>query len=336
MKAGLKQLSVVITRRPELSAELSSATNVFKVVIRFAAFSILIVALFCPATWGQDAVSSDSAASVASKAPATPDVNEIMRRAVEKDIVNWQAAKDYTFLERTQENRLDDGGHVKSTKTETSEIIVLYDEPFERLVARDDKPLPPKEQKKQDDKFDEETRKRANETPEEREKRIRKYEKEREEGRAFVREILNAYAFTLAGEEVLHGRKAWVVDGEPRADFKPQRKEARFLPKIKPRFWIDQQDYTWAKVRGDVTDTISFGLVIARLHKGTQFELQQMRVNDEVWLPVNVDVHIDARIALLKNMNEEVHVTYSDYKKFRTETKITPVVDANQLTPGPQ
>jgi len=251
-----------------------------------------------------------------------------MRRAVEKDIVNWQAAKDYTFLERTQENKLDDGGHIKSTRTETSEIIVLYGEPFERLVAKDDKPLPPKEQKKQDDKFDQETRKRANETPEQREKRIQKYEKEREEGRAFVREILNAYTFTLAGEEVLHGRTAWVIDGESRSDFKPQRKEAKILPKIKPRLWIDQQDYTWAKVRGDVTETISFGLVIARLHKGTQFELQQVRVNDEVWLPQNVDVHIDARIALLKNMNEEVHVTYSDYKKFRTETKITPILDA--------
>ncbi len=246
-----------------------------------------------------------------------------MRRAIDKDIVNWQIAKDYTFLERTQENKLDSSGHVQSSKSETNEIMILYGEPFERLIKKDDNPLSAKEQKKQDDKFNEETGKRANESPEQRQKRIAKYEKEREDDRAFVREILRAYTFKLSGEEVLQGRRAWVIDGEPRADFKPQHRDARILPKIKPRFWIDQQDYTWAKVRGDVTDTISFGLVIARLHKGTQFELQQMRVNDEVWLPKNVDVHIDARVALLKNLNEEVHVTYSDYKKFRTETKIT-------------
>lgn len=246
-----------------------------------------------------------------------------MRRAVENDLVDWQAAKDYTFLERTQESKLDGDGHVQSSKIETNEIMVLYGEPFERLIARDDKPLPAKEQKKQDDKFEEETNKRANESPEQRQKRIAKYEKEREENRAFVREILNAYTFKLSGEDVLRGRKTWVIDGEPRADFRPQHKDAKILPKIKPRFWIDQQDYTWTKVRGELSDTISFGLVIARLHKGTTFELQQMRINDEIWLPQNIDVRFDARVALLKNINEEVHVTYSEYKKFRAETRIT-------------
>ena len=124
---------------------------------------------------------------------------------------------------------------------------------------------------------------------------------------------------------MLHGRKTWVIEGEPRPDFKAQHKDGKILSKIKPRFffWIDQQDYTWTKVRGELSDTISFGLVIARLHKGTTFELQQMRINDETWLPQKIDVLFDARVALLKSINEEIHVTYSDYKKFRTDTKIT-------------
>jgi len=252
-----------------------------------------------------------------------------MRRAVEKDLVNWHAAKDYTFLQRTQENKLDGSGRVQSSKTETSEIMVLYGEPFERLIARDDKPLPAKEQKKQNDKFDEETRKRASETPEQRQKRIEKYDKERKENRAFVREVLNAYNFRLSGEEVLNGRKTWVIEGDPRSDFKPQHKDAKILSKIKPRFWIDEQDYTWTKVRGELSDTISLGLVIARLHRGSTFELQQMRVNDEIWLPQNIDVHFDARVALLKGVNEDLHVTYSDYKKFRTDTKITVAESSN-------
>jgi hypothetical protein len=248
-----------------------------------------------------------------------------MRHAVEKDIVNWQAAKDYTFTERTQEDKLDDHGEVKSSKVETSEVLVLYGEPFERLVSRDSKPLPPKDQKKQDEEFEKETRKRANETPEQREKRIREYEKRRQDERAFVHEVLDAYTFTLAGEEVLNGRKTWVINAEPVVGFQAKHKEAKMLSKIKPRLWIDQQDYTWVKLHGDVLDTMSFGLVIARIHKGTQFDLQQTRVNDEVWLPLSVDVHLDVRIALLKNFNAGVHVTYGDYRKFRTDTKILPV-----------
>lgn len=255
--------------------------------------------------------------------PATSDPQEIMRRAVDKDIVNWQAAKDYTFLEHEVDETLDGNGRVKSSKSETREILVLYGEPFERMVAKDDKPLSEKEQKKQDEEFEKETRKRENETPEERQKRLQKFEKEREDERAFVREILDAYTFTLADEAMLNGRKTWVIDGTPRPGFEGKRRESKILPKIKPRFWIDQQDYSWAQVRAEFTDTVSFGWVIARLHKGSQFEMQQVRVNDEVWLPQRIDVKLDARVALLKGINENVHVTYKDYRKFRTDTKIS-------------
>jgi hypothetical protein len=255
--------------------------------------------------------------------PATSDPEEIMRRAVEKDIVNWQAAKDYTFLQHEVDESLDGNGQVKSSKSETREILILYGEPFDRLVAKDDKPLSEKDQKKQNDEFEKETRKRENETPEERQKRLQKFEKEREDERAFVREILDAYTFTLVRTEMLNRRGAWVIDATPRPGFEGKRKESKLLPKIKPRFWIDQQDYSWAKVSAEFTDTVSFGWIVARLHKGSQFEMQQVRVNDELWLPQRIDVKLDARVALLKGINENVHVTYKDYRKFRTDTKIS-------------
>ena len=51
--------------------------------------------------------------------------------------------------------------------------------------------------------------------------------------------------------------------------------------------------------------------------------MQQVRVNNEVWLPLRIDVKLDARVALLKGVNANVHFTYKDYRKFRTDTKIT-------------
>ncbi len=283
--------------------------------------------------WGQDAAPASISPALTETKEATatgndarssrPDPQEIMRRAVEKDIISWQAAKDYTFLQRTQEDVLDGDGRVKASKSETQEILILYGEPFERTVAKDDKPLPEKEQKKQDEAFEKETSKRQDETPEERQKRIQKFEKEREDERAFVREVLDAYTFTLARTEILNGRAAWVIDGTPRPGFEGKRRESKVLPKIRPTFWIDQQDYSWAKLRAEFTDTVSIGWVVARLHKGSWFEMQQVRVNDEVWLPQRIDVKLDARVALLKGVNENVHVSYRDYRKFRAETKIS-------------
>ena len=53
--------------------------------------------------------------------------------------------------------------------------------------------------------------------------------------------------------------------------------------------------------------------------------LEQVRVNDEVWLQQHVAVKVDARIALLKDFDIEVDVSDRDYKKFRTDSKIVGV-----------
>ena len=140
-------------------------------------------------------------------AQAHPDAREIMRRAIDKDVIDWNAARDYTFLEHVQEDKLDSQERVRSSKSETDEILILYGEPFERMIAKDDKPLSASEQKKQNQAFDKETGKREHETPEERQRRIEKYNKQRQEQRAFVGEILDAYTFRIAGEEMLNGPK---------------------------------------------------------------------------------------------------------------------------------
>ena len=53
-------------------------------------------------------------------------------------------------------------------------------------------------------------------------------------------------------------------------------------------------------------------------------------MNEEVWLPRHVSLKLDARLALLKGLNMAEDVTYRDYKKFRTDTKILPVGSCKQ------
>jgi hypothetical protein len=56
--------------------------------------------------------------------------------------------------------------------------------------------------------------------------------------------------------------------------------------------------------------------------------IEQTRINDEVWLPREVAFKLDVRLALLKNFNVEAQQTFRDYKKFRTESKIVSVSEA--------
>ena len=261
----------------------------------------------------------------ASGAVPPEQIRELLRRAEEKDIENDKQQRDYTYVERQEARKLDGHGAVKKIESRTSEVLEIYGEPVARLTAKDDKPLPANEAKKEDEKIQKIIDRRKNESEADRRKRVEREEKSREEDRKFVLEIADAFNFRLIGSEVLAGRDAWVVEGEPRPGYEPKRRDARILSKFKGRVWIDKAEAQWVKLDITAIDTISVGFVLARIHKGTRVLVELTRVNDEVWLPKLVQLHFDARVALFKSYDMDVEQTYRDYKKFRTDTKITVV-----------
>jgi hypothetical protein len=252
-------------------------------------------------------------------------IRDLIRQTASNDMENDKRQRDYTYIQREEQHHLDGKGQVKSTETKTSEVLEIYGEQVERLIAKDDKPLPEKDAKKEEEKIQKVIDKRKNESEEERDKREKKEEKDREQNRQFVREVADAYNFTFVGIDSLSGRDTYVIDGEPRPGYEPHLKEAKILPKFRFRAWIDKDEAQWKKLDIQCIDTVSFGLFLARVHKGSRIIIEQTRINDEVWLPQHIAVKIDVRLALLKNFDVEDDITYRDYKKFRTDTKIIPV-----------
>ena len=252
-------------------------------------------------------------------------IRELLRIVADKDMENDKRSRNYTYIQREEEHHLDGKGNVKKVESRTSEVLMIYGEQVERRIAKNDKPLSGDEALKEDEKIQKIIDKRKNESESDRRKRLEKEEKDREEGRKFVKEVADAYYFRLVGSEVLDGHDTWVLDAEPRPGYEPKFKEARFLPKVKGRIWIDKTETQWVKFDIVTTDTISFGLFLARLHKGTRVIVDTTRINDEVWLPKHVQFHADIRLALLKNFDVDVEQTFRDYKKFRSESKITVV-----------
>lgn len=246
----------------------------------------------------------------------------LFRIVADKETENHKLEREYTYIDREVQHKLDGKGTVKSTEIKTYEILDIYGEQVQRLIAKDDKPLDDKEAAKEDAKIQKIIDKRKDESESDRKKREEKAEKNRENDRKFVHDIADAFNFTLVGTEQVDGRDAWVIDGEPRPGFEPHMKESKFLSKFRGRVWIDKNDLQLAKMDVEAIDTVSFGLVLARVHKGTRFMLKQTRVNDEVWLPQNVTYKVDVRLALVKGFNFDGDDTFRDYKKFRTSSKI--------------
>jgi hypothetical protein len=318
----------------------------------FLTFVICLLACFSAfAQQDQPAPSPDTGIAAASKdkgaeTPShseqpdlTPDaqgnlsqeqMQNLFRVVADKDIENDKRLRDYTYIEREVQNNLDGKGSTKSTEIKTYEILEIYGEQVQRLIEKDDKPLNAKDAAKEEEKIQKIIDKRKNESEDARKKREEKQAKEREDERKFVHEVADAYTFKLVGTELVGGRETWVIDGEPRPGYEPHMKEAKFLPKFRGRVWVDKDDMQLAKMSVETLDTISFGLVVARLHKGTRFTLEQTRINDEVWLPKQVNYKLEARVALVKGFKVDGEQTYRDYKKFRTSSKIVAIGEVQE------
>jgi len=267
----------------------------------------------------------DGNSSPAPVALSREQIQEMIRKVADNDDANDKRQRDYTYIEREEEHKLQGKGEVSSTEIRTYDVVEIYNEQCRRMTAKNDKPLSPKEAAKEDEKIQKIIDKRKNESESQRAKRLKEEEKDHEEARQFVKEVADAYDFTLVGMESLDGRETYAIDAEPRKGFEAKRKEAKILPKFRFRVWIDKAENQWVKLDAECIDTVSFGLFLARIHKGSRILIDTTRVNDEVWLPRHVAVHVDVRLALLKNLNVEEDITYRDYKKFHAASKIVGV-----------
>jgi hypothetical protein len=252
---------------------------------------------------------------------------EIVKRSIDRDTRNFERFKDYTFHQFSDQKQLDKRGKVVSSDRELEEVLMLGGRPYSRLLERDGKPLSAKDSQKEQQKLDREAAKRAKETDRDR----AKYEKDRLEERRFAREIPEAFNFTLLGQESIDGLPVWKIQAEPRPGFKPRERRADLLKKVRGTLWIEQAGYQWVRADIDVIGTISWGLFVLRIPAGAKIAFSQMRVNEEVWLPRQVHVRADAKLALLKTYRADVDVAYSNYRKFRAESQI---LDVQEVGPS--
>lgn len=246
------------------------------------------------------------------------DATDIVRRSVERDAYNFERFKNYTFLERVEERRYGRSGDLSSKEIQTYEFMVLGDRPYGKLVERDDKPLPAKQARKEQEKLDKESAKRQRESASDKSKQDR----DRAEQRRYLREVPEAFVLTLQGTEQMGGRPVWIIGAQPKPGYKPKLKRAEMLTKLRGKIWVDQADYQWVRAEVEVINPISFGLGLLRLAPGSILDFDQVRVNEEVWLPAHISVRADARLAYLRKLREELDVTYRDYKKFQADSRI--------------
>lgn len=228
------------------------------------------------------------------------DPRELVRKSIANGEKSWRLSRSYSCIEREVKKR---AGVIN-----VYEVKPIGGSPYERLIQRNGKPLPPAEQRKQEEQFRKAIAQAARETPA---RRLAKEERER----AFMKEIPDAFDFKLVGEEALPTGPAYVLQATPRPGYRPRSRYAKAFSKMSGKLWIDKKDIQWVKADAVAMDNVSFGFFIARMAKGAHIVLEQMRLPDGVWVPKQFAVKANARIMLVKSRNFDEQITYSNYRK---------------------
>jgi hypothetical protein len=253
-----------------------------------------------------------------------PDIPDLLRslQANQKNVEDL--VKNYICNKEDTEVELDGDGRVKKTTITQYEAFYVGRTEIRRTISREGKPLDEKEQKKEQERVEKRTK-------EEREKQAKIEAGDKKDGNITlgVSTFLRVSRFVNPRREEYKGHQLLAFDFEPNPQIKPANKSEDLAQKLSGTLWVDESAKQVARLDARLLNDVKFAGFLASVHKGAALTFEQQRINDEVWLPSFADLNVGFRV-LFKGKREHVVTRYSNWRKFRVETVITPVEPAQQ------
>jgi hypothetical protein len=270
------------------------------------------------------------ASATAQQQPATqplPPTTQLLLDAERNQKASEAANKDYTYHVHLEQQELDHNGNLKKTITTDAESLTIDGIRIDRTVARDGKPLTPKEAQKESDRIDKEVAK----IKERREKRASqgKPTDARGDDLLTVSRILELGAFSNPRRVDLNGRSTIVLDytGDPNA--KTHNESEKVFRDLVGTAWIDEQDRILVRGQGHFLHDFKVGAgLFLNIHQGLSFDFTATHITANIWLPATINAQGSARLLLFEGINGRVHLVTSDYRKFHSTSTI---IDSDRL-----
>jgi len=255
-------------------------------------------------------------AVLAPAALAQPNAVELFLRSAQADKANSEKISEYTYREYRVTQEIDKDGKGTHRQTETWDVIGLEGSTYRKLIQRNDQPLAPKEQKREDERLAKETALRRKETPEQRRKRslplsftysVRRLEPER---------TMALFDFEFKGEEEVDGRAAYVIEGMPKPGARPANANEKENLNYRMKMWIDREDHVISRNESEVIGENS------RAQKGTVIELRNARNAVGAWLPKEFRFRFNLQILKVGHARGDIRLTFSDYRRFQVDSQL--------------
>jgi len=237
---------------------------------------------------------------------------EIVKRSVAVNASDWKAQPGFNHREQDIKSKIDSNGHVSGQQEKAVEVMMIDGSPYEQLIEINHEPLTSAHRAQEQNKLKHEIAARHHESPSQRSQRLGKYQRERSEEKLLMDQMVDAFHFSLAGEQEIDGVPCYVLDAKPDPNYHPPVQRARVLLGMKGRLYIDKVGFHWVRVQAQVISPVEFALFLAKVKPGTSFELEQAPV-DNVWLPKHFVQSVNASVMGVYGVRNKDEELYSDY-----------------------
>jgi len=225
-----------------------------------------------------------------------PDHDPFVKATRENLIRSQREQFNYAYKERRSEFHVNPFGRMGTGGIEGWEVTPIENGTviLRKLIERDGKPV-------KDGDVD----------------RIKVKEERRRTGRRTAMEdVVAMLTFKMARREHVNGRDAIVVTFTPRPEGEPETREGRIAKSFTGSVWVDETAHEVVRIEATAVDTISFGFgIIARLNEGSTVTLHRQPIDNGIWLPASIRFAGEGRALLLRKLNVDQRIEWSEYKK---------------------
>jgi hypothetical protein len=253
--------------------------------------------------------------------PEGRDLNALLERMEQHSKVNGKLAEQYTSVMFWHNRNFDKSGKTTVDESAKYENVFVEGLPYSRKVEKNGKPLTGKDADWEQKRYDKAVEER---------KKMSLEEKRHSLHVTFHFSLPISYLTTLFDNralrrETIDGRETLVVESTPRADAKPQDKQAKTALDWKQTTWIDLQDEMPVRFIAEKLNDENHGL------KGTTIQFDYLRLVDKtaegstpeqpVWLEKEFKSKFRMKMFFI-NADGITEQSWSDFKKFHVDMRL--------------
>jgi hypothetical protein len=243
-----------------------------------------------------------SAASQTAAPAPSETAQELVRKVIARELEAREKPGRYIYRLRRE-------GPEGSSST-TRDIIDTRDGLVSRLIATNDRPATAEERAKDDRRLES-----LLAHPEEQRKHKERQEKDVEQVRRLVRALPDAFLYEYDGSEPGSHGELVRLKFHPNPSFDPPSRETIIYKGMEGTMVVEPRDLRLVRMDASLVEDVTLGWgLLARLHKGGRFIVEQSRLPDGQWETTRMTLDFTGKAFLFKTIRIKQKQSITEFR----------------------